>query len=850
MIGRGGGLGRARGPDQRRLGPELAPQQRAQREIGLPRAGGDAVEQQRAGVLHQRPRQTELAALRRVQRRAAFADALVESGAQDGGAQVDLLDQRVDPGLEGAPAVAAVDADRAEEHVLRDRERGHVFLGIEEDDARIAGQRRAELRAGLDQFRLAPLAAQHAEAEAGRAVVHRDGEHADLLAPVQAAGTALARAAHDDLDRRRLGPREHAVALEEIAFRPDALEQRDQRLADVDAEDDEHVVHAGVGERAAHVAVGDEIGPAPLRIRRQAEEQVLPHRAVRVEGVLLPDVDEVLAHLAQFPGGGDPFAQLEQAARQLGLLRGVEAAAEPDGVEVLLEAEGGGELQHPRLDRVMVGMAGLLGVDPVVVDVVMRGAGEVGLPLALARRGVVGLGHRPELDALQQIAAQRSGEGARIGRHVDRGAVEDRHSGAPVLLQPVGEAGERLRQRRALGRVVAEDRRLGPLGGMTGDRAGEFGHARAPELDRVGPDGRGLAQGRGLSVLVEVLHHRGEARGAVREVLVEAQQLLPRRGEILVGDEHGGEGADVEIALDHEPAADQEDEERRDVVRDVVHELDEELQDEDPAADHVVVVELAADDGHVPAPRPERAHLDRAVDALVDLARHGPDVDQAQADHRHHLGLQLGDQPGLQRVERERGDADIGVLGDDEAEIDEEAAARHHGRDHDGADEVAELFQFGRDHLHDLAGAGVAQAPEGAAHHPAEQVEAHPAQHPFAEDAALHVLDVLDGVVDRYRGEIGEAEREQILRLLQLVAEDRAREAGAADGVVDDGLRQLQRYPDDRKAHQRGGEQQHLVASGMTPDIGRQLLGHGSAEPLPRPLRRDFATVPEVGGFG
>src|SRR5260370_34606701 len=57
-------------------------------------------------------------------------------------------------------------------------------------------------------------------------------------------------------------------------------------------------------------------------------------------------------------------------------------------------------------------------------------------------------------------------------------------------------------------------------------------------------------------------------------LLVKIEQLLPRRGQVLIGRQHRNQSADRQIAADHQITADREEEERGQLREEVVEKLD------------------------------------------------------------------------------------------------------------------------------------------------------------------------------------------------------------------------------------------------------------------------------------
>ena len=113
---------------------------------------------------------------------------------------------------------------------------------------------------------------------------------------------------------------------------------------------------------------------------------------------------------------------------------------------------------------------------------------------------------------------------------------------------------------------------------------------------------------------LRVLHLHVEA------LLVPVDQVLQRRGQLLVGGDDGDELADVEAAGDREVAADQVEDERRDLGEQVVDEFDQELPLVDVEADEEDLRQPAGDLGALPVRRVVDADAGDALDDLADAA--------------------------------------------------------------------------------------------------------------------------------------------------------------------------------------------------------------------------------------
>ena len=106
----------------------------------------------------------------------------------------------------------------------------------------------------------------------------------------------------------------------------------------------------------------------------------------------------------------------------------------------------------------------------------------------------------------------------------------------------------------------------------------------------------------------------------VEALLIPVDQVLQRRGQLLVGGDDRDELADVEPAGDREIAADQVEDEGRDLREQVVDEFDQELPLIDVEADEEDLRQPARDLGALPVRRVVHADAGDALDDLADAA--------------------------------------------------------------------------------------------------------------------------------------------------------------------------------------------------------------------------------------
>jgi hypothetical protein len=152
----------------------------------------------------------------------------------------------------------------------------------------------------------------------------------------------------------------------------------------------------------------------------------------------------------------------------------------------------------------------------------------------------------------------------------------------------------------------------------------------------------------------------------VEALLVPVDQLLHRRGQVLVGGDHRDQRADVELAGDHQVAANRVEQERRHLREEVVEELDHEL----------ALVELEADAEDPPQARGNLgalvvrgrvgADLGGAVDALGDTPGERARGELPLAAEYQQPLPQLGDEERLHADDGERDQAEGEVLIEDE----------------------------------------------------------------------------------------------------------------------------------------------------------------------------------------
>ena len=356
-----------------------------------------------------------------------------------------------------------------------------------------------------------------------------------------------------------------------------------------------------------------------------------------------------------------------------------------------------------------------------------------------------------------------------------------------------------------------------------------------PAVRRQGGQGLGLLHLEGLvdhAGRVELLRHLVVFDPRVGLLLVVGEQLLPGRGHVLVGGEHGDHGAEAQAALDDQVAADRVEEEGGELGQEVVEELDEELAPEDFVADVVYVAEPVGDVGAQPVGAVVGVDGLDGRDRFADPVRQPAHMLHPLLRQRGHPALQLRDRIHLEGVERERGKAQNGFLdehegadGDQYAELIDRLGQRI-------AHEAAERLDLLRHHRDDLALARALENREREAQQARIEVVAQPAQQPFAEAALAGVDGEFERAVQKHEAQKGEAQHHQIFDLPELQPEQRPGEAFAADGVVDDLLGQFERNVEHREGRHGERQQEELLRQAVAEHEAVDRLFH--AVRLPR----------------
>ena len=440
-----------------------------------------------------------------------------------------------------------------------------------------------------------------------------------------------------------------------------------------------------------------------------------------------------------------------------------------------------------------------------------EGEAATGHPLVQAVRPFARDGERPrggvhepgedEGELLPTASRSADHRHLRVGRERERHALEEARPG--VVLE--GEAG---------GRELALDPRA---------------RRWSAELERFVEHPGGTELGDHLLVL----------DAGVLPALVVVEQLLPRRGEVLVGRDRGHQGPDLEAALNDEVAADRIEAERAEVVDGVVQELDDELPDEDAEAHRVDLAEGGGHAGALEGGGVVAADLLDPRNRLPDPVGEAAHEPHPLLGERVHAALELRDDVELERVEGDRGGGHDPVLHQQEGEDDEEVAPLEDRQLERVPDEPAERLHLGGDHGDDLALGELAEVREGEAEDARVEVVAKAPEHAFAGAPGEHVDHVLERLVGDDEEQEHAAQDEQVLELGEGDAEHDGRKiAGVAlDHPVHDLLGNLVERVEEGERRDREHRQQNLRAKRVPDDVAVDRMFHRTALSGPGPER-------------
>ena len=214
---------------------------------------------------------------------------------------------------------------------------------------------------------------------------------------------------------------------------------------------------------------------------------------------------------------------------------------------------------------------------------------------------------------------------------------------------------------------------------------------------------------------------------------------------------------------------------------------------------------------------------------FADAFRQPADVNHALLLEHIELPLQLRNQIRLYRIQRDCRRPKYRILDEHENQDRERRTALERRQGHRVTNESAQRFGLGRDHGDHFSLGQLAEARQRETQDPFVKLESEPPQHAFTDDAAVDVVEILEPSVNQHQQQENGAEKQKIRNLFELKAKHFSWKVSAADGLVDNRLRQVQRHVEKRKSRKGKDEQQNLLLSAEAEDEAEDRRFHISA---------------------
>ena len=313
-------------------------------------------------------------------------------------------------------------SDLAEQDVVLQRSGGVVARRIEELDLVVHACRQVAMEdpARFQQPLLHALV-ENAEAVPGGDQLERQRQELLALFVRERLGAAALEHRENGAEFRQLVRVDEAELLEEFVPGRQVGEHLAHRCRRVPAGFDEVVGQLELIEHRQDIIVAGQCLEIESRPDGGSEQQVFGNAGVAVVMVGIVGLDQLDNVLLGKPLG-QRMARFQQPSGHVGTLRGIDAPAQTEGVDILLEIEPRQHLGDPAGQPVRIGDAGGRVIDPIGVQVEFDVAGSTGFhQLAGAAAGLVvvilGRLDRAVAKAEQQVFAESAAE--QVGSRAD-----------------------------------------------------------------------------------------------------------------------------------------------------------------------------------------------------------------------------------------------------------------------------------------------------------------------------------------------------------------------------------------------------------------------------------------------
>ena len=188
-----------------------------------------------------------------------------------------------------------------------------------------------------------------------------------------------------------------------------------------------------------------------------------------------------------------------------------------------------------------------------------------------------------------------------------------------------------------------------------------------------------------------------------------------------------------------------------------------------------------------------------APHALPDHVGEPPDLpDSAPVVPQEPL-LKDGNQDRLDRIERDRGEAQDIVLHEHEEDNHQQRPAVDSGNRDGCAHEAPHRLHFPGDHGDQFALGDSAEMGQGKPENSVIELEAKAPQHPLSGLALVDLDEILEPAIDEDESQKYERQQKKIGNLVEFLAEKKAWEILAVDHFIDDDLGKIEREIQERK---------------------------------------------------
>ena len=304
----------------------------------------------------------------------------------------------------------------------------------------------------------------------------------------------------------------------------------------------------------------------------------------------------------------------------------------------------------------------------------------------------------------------------------------------------------------------------------------------------------------------------------VLDLVVVEQEFLPGRGDVLIRPQGRHKRTHRDLTDDRQITAHSVKEKRRQLRDEVIEKLHKKLLLIDPKPD---LEQPPQPGGELRQPIAHTAIGPKIANprrSFPDFRGEMPNFLDPVFVQKVDLTLQHRDQPSLERYQRNRRQPKPNALCKKKYQNGQHIACLEHRLRDRVPHQPTHRLGLGRDHGDQFALARGAEIGLRKPHHPCDQLEPKPPEHPFGQHALHRVEPHLDDPVGKDRCQEGKTEDQQELDLGKGDPKVANIRRLRPDRIIDDDLRQLQRCIEERERRHRHQQKDKLLAFRILPD--------------------------------